>query len=93
MMRRIPALKEADVVTKERLHELVDSLPDDALIDAEKYLSRLNDPVAWALEHAPEDDEPETPEERIAATQAWDDFRRGDVLSDEELTRFLSDPS
>jgi hypothetical protein len=50
---------------RERLHQLVDELPDEAaarvLADLER---RRQDPVRWALDHAPGDDEPETASER-----------------------------
>jgi hypothetical protein len=47
------------------------------------------DPVLRALAEAPEDDEPETPEERAAVAEARRAGRRGDVLTHAQLRRKL----
>ena len=74
------------MTVRERLHRIVDELPE---ADAERALRALerwrDDPVALALAAAPFDDEPETAEERAAVEQARDEVRRGDVVSAEEV--------
>jgi hypothetical protein len=74
------------MTVRERLHRIVDELPEP---DAERALRALerwrDDPVALALAAAPFDDEPETDEERRAIEQARDEVRRGDVVSAEEV--------
>ncbi len=77
---------------REELHELIDQLPEQDLEqarrDLEKHLAK-NDPVLRAFLEAPEDDEPETDEERDAVAEAYDAIARGDVISDAELRREL----
>ena len=74
------------MTVRERLHRIVDELPE---ADAKRALRALelwrDDPVALALAAAPFDDEPETAEERAAVDQARDEIRRGDVVSAEEV--------
>jgi hypothetical protein len=74
------------MTVRERLHQIVDELPEP---DAERALRALerwrDDPVALALAGAPFDNEPETPEERTAIEQAREEVRRGDVVSAEEV--------
>ncbi|MDI6773635.1 MAG: hypothetical protein QME77_13765 [bacterium] len=60
---------------REQLHRLVDELPESRAGAAEKLLRALKagasiDPVDLALTIAPEDDEPETPEEAAAVQEA-----------------------
>lgn len=78
------------MTVKERLHELVDELPEGApTAAAERALTRLaqlrDDPVLRALMEAPVDDEPESDEEKLAAAEGTAALARGDVLSDEEM--------
>ena len=50
----------------ERMMQLFEKLPETArgeLIDFAEFLAKKADPVAWAMDHAPEDDEPLTAEE------------------------------
>ncbi|MBI4213799.1 MAG: hypothetical protein HY534_05750 [Chloroflexi bacterium] len=82
------------MTVKERLHQLVDNLPEGQVTEAaERALMQLqkmaNDPVLRALLTAPLDDEPETDEERALVAEGLADLHRGDVLSDEELRREL----
>lgn len=70
---------------KQRLHQLIDELPEDEIHAAERYLEFLSacqDPLIQALESAPEDDEPVTDEEREAVEEAERAFADGDVVSD-----------
>ena len=50
---------------------------------------RENDPVVRALMNAPFDDEPVTPEEEALVQEGRDAFKRGEVISDDELWRRL----
>ena len=63
------------------MSQLVEELPE---FDAERALHALqrwrDDPVALALETAPYDDEPETPEEQVAVEQARAEVRREEIL-------------
>lgn len=82
------------MTAKERLHQLVEELPEGAATSAaERILAHLrrfgDDPVLRALMQAPADDEPETDAERAAAAEGWAALRRGDVITDEELRREL----
>lgn len=80
------------MTTKDRLHQLVDRLPETEVGVAERVLEALTkacDPVQWSLEHAPIDDEPLTDEERAAIDEGWAAAARGDVLTDEEMARRL----
>lgn len=78
---------------KEKLHRLIDDLPPSELAAAERFLEYLRDrgtdPVLRALESAPEDDEPETPEEAAAVQEAREDLMAGRVISHEEARRRL----
>lgn len=42
-----------------------------------------------SLENAPEDDEPETPEEAAAVAEAWREHKEGKSLTTEELKQKL----
>jgi hypothetical protein len=66
------------VTIKERLHQAVDTMTDEEAALALRTLAELSgDPVAWTLDHAPLDDEPETEEERQAVADAHADRERG----------------
>lgn len=79
-------------MTRESLHRLIDELPEVDLPTAARVLGALYataDPVVQALDHAPEDDEPETVEEAAAAATAWQERRRGESLTTEEVRHKL----
>ena len=81
------------MLTRDRIHHLIDEPPEHELPDAlraiERFLAgRGGDPLLAALANAPEDDEPVTPDEEgiqegMAATA------RGDMVSQVELRRAL----
>ncbi|MEW5929481.1 MAG: hypothetical protein AB1941_18660 [Gemmatimonadota bacterium] len=74
------------MTVKERLHLLVDLLPDSEVEVAERVLEALSAAPAGLpafLRNAPADDEPYTDEERAAVEEAYEAIRRGEVLSDE----------
>ena len=55
-----------------------------------EYLrNRGKDPVISALLRAPQDDEPETPEEAAVVREAYKDISAGRVVSHEEARRRL----
>jgi len=78
--------------TRERLHELVDQLPEDEFRSAVRYLSYLRDmgdPVLKKLMEAPVDDEPVTAEEEALVAEAWESVENGDVRSLDEVEQEL----
>ncbi len=80
------------MATTQDLHRLVDELPESAVPEAAKRLEGLSDELAGlpaVLRDAPEDDEPETPEEREAVRQALEDIHAGRVVSNDELQQEL----
>ena len=80
------------MTSKERLHQLIDPLPESELGAAEHFLEALckgDDLLLRVLEEAPEDDEPTTPEEDAGAEEAWQEHLRGESISAEEAKRLL----
>jgi len=81
------------MTSKERLHQLIEQLPDKELTDAELVLEALHahqaDPLARRLLTAPLDDEPESDKERAAVAEARQALTDGDVIADEDLDREL----
>ncbi len=81
------------MTTKDRLHRLVDELPDDEARAAERYLLYLRDtardPVLRALLEAEEDDESETDDERAAVEAATADVLAGRLTPLDEVKREL----
>jgi hypothetical protein len=78
--------------TRERIHRIVDRLPDDELPEIERFLAEreaATDPFLHALAMAPPDDEPLTPEEEAAIQEGWDALKRGEVVSDADLRRAI----
>jgi hypothetical protein len=66
--------------SRDSLHRLIEDLPETELTRAERVLEALKETAEGAvhsLENAPEDDEPETPEETAAVVQAWQEHREG----------------
>jgi hypothetical protein len=81
------------MVTKERLHELVEVLPEQRRETAARVLEALagldEDEPLYTAETAPLDDEPETDEERAAVAEALEASARGEVVTTAELRRRL----
>ena len=66
------------MTVKERLHTAVETMSDEEAQAALRILAESSgDPVAWMLDHAPLDDEPETEGERRAVAEAHADRERG----------------
>ncbi len=78
-------------VSKESIHKLIDELPEEEVPVAERFLRYLcdigNDPVKWALINAPVDDEAVSPKEEDMVNEAKAAYKRGEVLTDEELNQ------
>jgi hypothetical protein len=80
---------------KDRLHHLVDTLPESEVPTAERILEALRataDPVAWALDNAPLDDEPDDDDFDGGLTEAREDVAAGRVFTMEEVKRDLGLP-
>ena len=77
--------------TKQKLHKLVDELPEDEVGPAELFLTYLKDgrsePLLLKLATAPWDDEPETEDERLAVEEARKEIAEGRFVTMEELKR------
>lgn len=70
------------------LHRLVDQVPRHSLHLIARLVEAVlseEDPVARALDNAPEDDEPITEEDLRDLEEARGAARRGDLVSDEDL--------
>lgn len=66
------------MTVKDRLHNAVETMTDDEASQALRTLADASgDPVAWMLDHAPLDDEPETEDERRAVAEVHADRERG----------------
>lgn len=76
---------------RERLHALVDDIPDSEVHAALRYLEYLRsieeDSFLKALREAPPDDEPVTEEDWAALEEAWEDVRQGRLTPHEEIRR------
>ena len=66
--------------TRERLHALLDELPDDRLDEAGAALSLLN---------IPDDDEPTTAADLAAIARGREAYRRGETIPDDVVAREL----
>jgi hypothetical protein len=66
------------MTVKERLHTAVETMSEEEAQAALRTLAESSgDPVAWMLDHAPLDDEPETEGEHRAVAEAHADRERG----------------
>ena len=77
-------------ITREDLHKLVDWLPEcEWEVSYWVLLAHLkrHDPMLWRLMTAPEDDEEETEEERLAVEEAEEDIKAGRLISHEEVKK------
>lgn len=81
------------MTVKEKLRKLIEKLPEGQLETALRFLEYLRDrgkdPVIAALLRAPQDDEPEIPEEDAAVLEAYEDISTGRVVPHEEAKRRL----
>lgn len=78
---------------KERLHSLVEELPEPEVHAALRFVEYLrqeaSDPVARALREAPYDDEPLTGEDLAELDAAERDRQEGRVVTHDEARREL----
>ncbi|MDO8185672.1 hypothetical protein Q5424_23470 [Conexibacter sp. JD483] len=66
------------MTAKERLHQALNTMTEEEAGAALHTLAKASgDPVAWMLNRAPVDDEPEMDEERRAVAEARADHERG----------------
>jgi len=79
------------MTVRQRLHILVEDLPEKEVHAALRFLEYLHssedDPILSALNAAPPDDEPVTEEDLAALEEAWEDVRQGRVISHKEVRR------
>ena len=78
--------------TRDRLHRLIDDLPEDELAAVEEVLTRrrqADDPFLRALANAPAESEPLSPEDEADIDEGWEAIRRGELVSNDELRRKL----
>jgi len=77
--------------SKEKLHELVDALPESEVEAAKRALecliSKTCDPVLQAFLDAPEDDEPLTEDELKAIEEGEEAIKRGETEPLENVLR------
>ena len=73
--------------TKEQAHELIERMAPSQVSAVVGLLESMLDPVSRAIANAPEDDEPESEEERraVAASKAWFAQSPGDGIPLEEM--------
>ncbi len=80
---------------RDEVRRLVEELPESELPTARRLLEALHllgrDPRQLALNLAPWDDEPTTPEEDAGVAVAYEELARGEVISAEEAKRRLLD--
>jgi len=76
---------------REHAHELIDRLAETQLSALVGLLETIVDPVVTALRNAPNDDEPESEEEKQAVAEAhdWLARRGGKGIPHEEAVRRL----
>ena len=72
--------------TRERLHELLDALPEELLDDAEAAIAALTVPYR-PLSEAPEDDEPLTDAEIVAFREGREEYLRGELIPHDQAVR------
>jgi len=78
---------------RDRVHALIETLPEDELRVARRFLEFLGtespSPLLRALQAAPLDDEPLTEEDRVALEEGERDRVEGRIVSHEEARRRL----
>lgn len=77
------------MTTREKLHRIVDELPEEKLEAALKAIEeRADDPMIRRLEDAPPEDEEISPEEEAAVQEARDELAAGvPSISQDEIRR------
>ena len=75
---------------KQRLHELVDELPEGEIQAAERYLLSLcgqEHPIVHAMRSAPIDDEPLTDKDRVAIEEGEREIAAGHGIPHDRIRR------
>ena len=81
------------MTTRDALHQLLDSLPEELLPAAEARLAALrDDPFLRFMLAAPEDDEPLDEEDLAALAEAEAEMARGETIPWEEVEARLFPP-
>jgi len=75
------------MLTRDDLHTLLDSIPEDRLPAIREALEKLSDPVLLALVTAPPEDEELDPDERAALEEAERAAGTVEYITHEELGR------
>ena len=77
------------MTTREKLHRIVDELPEEELEAALKAIEeRADDPMVQRLADAPPEDEEISPEEEAAVQEARDELAAGaPLISHDEIKR------
>lgn len=77
------------MTTREKLHRIVDELPEEELDAALKAIeTRSDDPLIRRLEDAPAEDEEISAEEEAAVQEARDELAKGaPLVSHDEIKR------
>lgn len=76
------------MTAKEKLRERLDGMSEARAAQTLGWIEDTeDDPLLQVLANAPLDDEPETDEERRLVEEGREDFRRGDVVSWEEIRK------
>ena len=77
---------------RDRLHALVDALPEGELADVEQLLKSFAtaDPALRAALLAPIDDEPLSDAQIASIERSKREIARGDYIADDDLDEFLS---
>ena len=78
------------MTSRERVHAIIDAIPEDRLQDAATALSQLVDPIVLAFLNAPVDDEETTEEDLRALDEARAEYERGETVSLDEAMSELS---
>lgn len=71
--------------TRQRLHSLIDQLPESRLEDLKRQLEEQLEPLSRELANAPYDDEPETEDERKAVEAAREWLKHNQPIPMEEV--------
>lgn len=77
------------MTTRDRLHQIVDKLPEEELDAALQAIeARADDPMIRRLDDAPAEDEEISPEEEAAVQEARDELAAGaPLISHDEIKR------
>ena len=89
---QIPSRIKPTMRERERLHALIDTLPEDELQAALRFLEHLGTEdlmPLWSLSDAPADDEPLTENDEAALAEAEQDLTEGRIVTHAEARRRL----